>query len=64
LLVQDTAAFFQDAFGAVAKLAAALPQTIAPFLGPGSQLAPHFFTRLRSEKQGNRRTEPEPKTKE
>ena len=58
LFVQNASAPFQDAFGAVAKLPAAPPEILAPFVGTGAKLFPHFFTGLGSKKQCNRRTDP------
>jgi len=64
LFVNNTSPAFQDAFGLVAKLPAALPKILAPFVGAGPKPLPRFFPGLGSKKQRNRRTEPEPKTKE
>ncbi len=64
LFVKDASPAFQDAFGLVAKLPAALPKIFAPLACPDPKRFPHFFPRLRSEKQRNRRADPEPKTKE
>ena len=64
LFVNDASSAFQDAFGSVAKLPTALPKILAPFIGAGPKLFPHFFPRLWSEKQCNRRADPQPKAKE
>ena len=58
LFVNDPSPAFQDVFGSMAKLPAALPKILAPFVGPGPKLFPHFFPRLWGEKQGNRRADP------